>query len=288
MPSAIAVVLLIASSATADLQTKQIVQDVGLDQHLDAQLPRDVIVRDEAGKQRQLGEFFTGKPVIVNFVYFRCPMLCTQVLNGVMRSSQAMKLTLGEDYEIVSISIDPRETPTMAAAKKKTYVASYRRPGAQAGWHFVTADEAAIERLTQVAGFRYRYDAASDQYAHASGLIVATPRGRISRYYYGIDYNPTDLQLGLVESSENRIGSLADQVLLLCYHYDPATGKYGVAIDNLIRAAGLATMAVLGVFLFRMYRLEQRRTADVRGSKPCFDRGRSTASSYDSPAEARR
>lgn len=272
--------LTVVGSASAELRSQQIIQEVSLDQHLDAQLPLDVVVRDEAGNAVPLREYFGDKPVILNFVYFRCPMLCNQQLNGLLRTSQAMKLQLDKDYEIVSLSIDPRETPEMATAKKRTYVASYRRPGAEEGWHFVTADEESIRRLTQTAGYRYRYDAASDQYAHASGLIVVTPQGRISRYFYGIDYNPSDLRLGLVESSQNRIGTLADQVLLLCYHYDPATGKYGLAIAGLIRTAGLATIAVLGVFLYRMYRLEQRRTRECR-LKPRFDQnGRSTASSH--------
>jgi protein SCO1 len=263
------VFVLIVGTVSAELRSKQIIQEVSLDQHLDAQLPLDVVVRDEAGNALPLREYFGDKPVILNFVYFRCPMLCNQQLNGLLRTSQAMKLRLDEDYEILSLSIDARETPEQATMKKRTYVASYRRPGAEEGWHFLTADEESIRRLTQAAGYRYRYDAASDQYAHASGIIVVTPQGRISRYFYGIDYNPSDLRLGLIESSQNRIGTLADQVLLLCYHYDPATGKYGLAISGLIRAAGLATMAVLGVFLYRMYRLEQRRTRECR-SKECL------------------
>jgi protein SCO1/2 len=257
------IVLLLVGIAEGQLRSKQLVQEVGLDQHLGTQLPLDAMLRDETGRSVALGEFCGEKPVILNFVYFRCPMLCTQVLNGLLRSSQAMELALGKDYQIVSISIDPRETPAMAAAKKKSYVASYRRPGAEQGWHFLTADEATIEQLTQAAGFRYRYDDASDQYAHASGIMLVTPQGRISRYYYGIDFNPSDLRLGLVESSENRLGTVVDQVLLLCYHYDPATGKYGLAIARLIRVAGVSTMLVLGVFLFRMYRLERRRSAEA-------------------------
>jgi protein SCO1/2 len=254
-------VCLLANDAQAQLRTKQIVQDVGIDQHLDAQLPLDAVLVDEQGRSVRLAEFFgRDKPVIVNFVYFRCPMLCTQVLNGLLRSSQAIKFTMHQDYDVLSISIDPRETPAMAEAKKRKYVASYRRDGAEEGWHFLTADAATIEQLTRVAGFRYRYDEVSDQYAHASGIMVATPEGRISHYLYGIDYPPNDLRLALAASSENRIGNLVDQVLLLCYHYDPVTGKYGLAISALIKGAGIATLLVLGGYLLRMFRLERQRS----------------------------
>jgi protein SCO1/2 len=261
-------VCLLANEANAQLRTKQIVQGVGIDQHLDAQLPLDAVLVDEQGRSIPLREFFgRGKPVIVNFVYFRCPMLCTQVLNGLLRSSQAIKFRMHEDFDVLSISIDPRETPAMAAAKKRKYVASYRRPGAEEGWHFLTADAATIEKLTRVAGFRYRYDEPSDQYAHASGIMVATPEGRISHYLYGIDYPPNDLRLALVESSENRIGNLVDQVLLLCYHYDPVTGKYGLAISALIKGAGIVTLLVLGGYLLRMFRLERQRSRAVEKAR---------------------
>lgn len=260
----LAALCLICATAQAQLRTKEIVQEVGIDQHLEAQLPLDAVLVDEQGRKVRLGEFFhDGKPVIVAFVYFRCPMLCTQVLNGLLQSSQAIKLQMNEDYHVLSISIDPRETPAQATAKKRKYVASYRRPGAEEGWHFLTADAATIERLTHVAGFRYRYDEPSDQYAHGSGLIVATPEGRISHYLYGIDFPPNDLRLALVESSENRIGSLVDQVLLLCYHYDPVTGKYGLAISWVMKVAGIATILVIGGYLTRMYRLERQRSRDV-------------------------
>jgi protein SCO1 len=250
--------------ASGQLSTRQIVQDVGIDQHLDAQLPLDAVLVDEQGRSVRLAEFFgRGKPVIVTFVYFRCPMLCTQVLNGLLRSSQAIKFTMHEDFDVLSISIDPRETPAMAAAKKRKYVASYRRPGAEEGWHFLTADAATIERLTNIAGFRYRYDEPSDQYAHASGIIVATPEGRISHYLYGIDYPPNDLRLALTASSEHRIGNLVDQVLLLCYHYDPVTGRYGLAISALIRISGILTLLVLGGYLLRMYHVERQRSLTV-------------------------
>lgn len=257
----LAALWLLGATAHAQLRSKEIVQEVGIDQHLEAQLPLDAMLLDEQGNHVRLGDYFhDGKPVIVTFVYFRCPMLCTQVLNGLLQSSQAIKLQMNEDYHVLSISIDPRETPAQATAKKRKYVASYRRPGAEEGWHFLTADAATIERLTSVAGFRYRYDEPSDQYAHASGLIVATPQGRISHYLYGIDFPPNDLRLALVESSESRIGNLVDQVLLLCYHYDPVTGKYGLAISAVMKLAGIVTIVVLGGYLTRMFRVERQRT----------------------------
>jgi len=253
----------IPSLASGQTNAKQLVENVGLDQHLDQQIPLEVTLRDEQGREVRLGDYVRDKPVILTFVYFRCPMLCTQVLNGVLKSANAMKLQLGDDYQIVSLSIDPRETPQMATEKKEKYVAKYRRTGAEAGWHFLTGDAAAIEQLAQAAGFRYVYDEQSDQYAHASGILVLTPQGRISRYFYGIDYNPTDLRLGLVESSQGRIGTPVDQLLLLCYHYDPATGKYGLVISRVIRLAGTVTALALGTFLLAMYRLERRRSQAV-------------------------
>lgn len=238
-------------------------REVGLDQHLDAKLPLDLVFRDEAGQSVRLGDYFGDRPVIVNFVYFRCPMLCTQVLNGLLKSSNAMPLELEKDYEIVSISIDPRETPQLAADKKERYLSKYRRPGGPAGWHFLTGGPEAIQQITQAAGFRYQYDEASDQYAHASGILVATPEGRISRYLYGIDYNPNDLRLALVESSENKIGTVVDQFLLLCYHYDPKTGKYGFVISGALRLAGTCTAIALGIFLWTNFRQERKRSREV-------------------------
>jgi protein SCO1 len=252
------------SPAFGQPSATQLVQDVGLDQHLDEQLPLDLEFRDEEGNIVRLGEFFGERPVILNLVYFRCPMLCTEVLNGLLKSSQAMQLRMGDDYQVISVSIDPRETPAMAAAKKQRYVEKYRRAGAAEGWHFLTGDQASIDELTRAVGFRYRYDPKSDQYAHASGLVVLTPEGRLSRYFYGIDYPPGDLRLGLVESSQHRIGNRVDQFLLLCFHYDPATGRYGLAISRVLQLAGAATLLGLGSYLCAMYRLERRRSQAAR------------------------
>lgn len=238
--------------------------EIGIDQHLDAPLPLELNFRDESGKQVRLQNYFHGKPVVLALVYFRCPMLCTQVLNGLLRTSQAVKFEMGKDYEVVTVSIDPQDTPEMAAEKKASYVRAYRREGAQQGWHFLTGEPESIERLADAVGFRYRYDERTDQFAHASGIMLATPEGRLSRYLYGIEYPPNDLRLALVESSQSRIGSPVDQVLLLCYHYDPLTGKYGLAISRTLQAAGSATMLSLGCFLVVMFRQERRRKRLVR------------------------
>lgn len=234
-------------------------REIGIDQHLDAQLPLDLEFRDESGKKVRLGDYFQDKPVVLSLVYFRCPMLCTQVLNGFLRASQAVKFAIGKDYEVVTVSIDPNDTPAMAAEKKASYARAYRREGAEQGWHFLTGKPEQIRRLADVVGFRYRYDAQTDQFAHASGIMLATPEGRLSRYFYGIEYPPNDLRLGLIESSENRIGSPVDQVLLLCYHYDPLTGQYGLVISGALKLAGSFTILALGGFLAVMFRQERRR-----------------------------
>jgi protein SCO1/2 len=248
------------SSPTADL-----LRDVGIEQHLDSQLPLDAAFRDETGREVKLGDYFGDQPVVVALVYYRCPMLCTQVLNGFLKSSQAVPLEIGRDYQVVTVSFDPRETPELAAEKKASYVRAYRRDGAAQGWHFLTGDGQSIDRLTEAIGFRYRFDAKSDQFAHASGIALSTPDGRLSRYFYGIEYSPDDLRLGLVESSSGQIGSLVDQVLLLCFHYDPLTGKYGLVIADALRIAGVLTVILLASFLVVMYRRERRRPKLLRG-----------------------
>jgi len=255
----------------ADTPLKSILADVSVEQHLDAQVPLDLKFRDESGQPLKLGDCFGNKPVVLMLVYYKCPMLCTQVLNGFLKSSQAMQLVIGEDYDVVTVSFDPRETHELAAAKKAQYVKKYRRPGADQGWHFLTGDQAPVEKLAQTVGFRYHFDAASDQFAHASALIVLTPDGRISQYFYGIEYPPGDLRLALVESSAGRIGSPVDQFLLLCYHYDPTTGKYGLVISNVLRLAGSLTVLVLGGCIVHMVRQDRRRNRDAASKQPAGD-----------------
>lgn len=232
-------------------------RDVRIDQKLDQQLPLDLTFRDETGREVKLGQYFGQRPVVLALVFYDCPRLCNQMLNGMVTSFRVLPFQMGKEYDVVTISFDPRETAQMATAKKKVYVdflPEKMRPAANTGWHFLTGDPENIKQITDAVGFRYHYDEATQQFAHASGIMIATPHGKLSRYFYGIDYPARDLRLGLIESSANRIGSPADQLLLFCYHYDPATGKYGAAIMNIMRAAGVITLlgiAAMVVFLRR-------------------------------------
>jgi protein SCO1/2 len=220
-------------------------RDVRIEQKLDQQLPLDLVFRDESGQQVKLGQYFGQKPVVLAFVYYDCPMLCTQVLNGMVTSFRVLPFQIGKEFDVVTVSFDPRETNVLAAAKKKVYVdylPEKMRSDASSGWHFLTGDQANIEKLTDAVGFHYRYDEDTKQFAHASGIMLTTPGGKLSRYFYGVDYAARDLRLGLIESSANKIGSPVDQLLLYCYHYDPATGKYGAAVMKVMRVAGVITM----------------------------------------------
>jgi len=234
------------------------VDEVGIDQHIDAQVPLDLEFRDEQGRTVRLGDFFDGKPVILSLAYFRCPMLCTLVLNGMASSMGVLELDAGKDYEAVTVSIDPRETPAMAAEGKKNYIKRYGRPGAEKGWHFLTGEQESIDRLADAVGFRYVYDEETDQFAHASGIMVLTPDGRLARYFFGVEYSPRDLRLSLVEASHGKVGSVVDKVLLLCYQYDPATGTYGVVVYRVLRLAGVITIAVIALFVILMLRRDAR------------------------------
>jgi protein SCO1/2 len=228
-------------------------RDVGIDQKLDQQLPLDLVFRDESGKEVKLGQYFGQKPVVLAFVYYDCPMLCTQVLNGMVTSFRVLPFQVGKEFDVVTVSFDPRETSELAARKKKVYVdylPEKMRANANNGWHFLTGDQTNIAKLTEAVGFRYHYDEATRQFAHASGIMVTTPHGKLSRYFYGVEYAPRDLRLGLIESSANKIGSPVDQLLLYCYHYDPATGKYGAAIMKIMRIAGVLTVLSIVAMLF--------------------------------------
>ncbi len=244
-----------ARSETGPVSTglPKALQNVGLDQHLNEQVPFDLAFRDENGQEVKLGQFFGKRPVVLSLVYYDCPMLCTQILNGMTSAFRVLSFNPGDQYEIVTVSFDPRETPALAAAKKNVYVnylPEAKRAGAMNGWHFLTGDQANIKRLTDAVGFRFQWDEATKQFAHASGIMVLTPQGKLAQYYYGIEYSARDLRLGLVEASANKIGTPVDQLLLYCYHYDPATGKYGAVVMNMIRLGGIGTIiAIVGLLL---------------------------------------
>jgi protein SCO1/2 len=247
----------------------KILQNVGFDQRLNEQVSLSLPFTDEEGQRVTLGEYFGDKPVILVLAYYRCPMLCTQVLNGLVQGLREMPFTIGKEFRVVTVSFDPQETTEMAAAKKRTYLHSYGKPEAAAGWHFLTGDEQSIGRLTRAVGFRYAYDPASEQFAHAAGIVILTPTGKISRYFYDVHYSGRDLRLGLVEASKNKIGSPIDRILLFCFHYDPTTGKYGAAIMNFVRAGGVLTVVGLGLMFGLLMRGERgRRHAAPVGALP--------------------
>lgn len=234
-------------------------EQIGFDQHLGDRLPLDLMFRDEAGRGVRLADYFDGRPVVLNLAYYRCPMLCTLVLNGIASSSGALNLAMGRDYDIVTVSIDPRETPDLAAAKKAGYLKEYSHLGDGKGWHFLTGDETSVRRLADAIGFRYAYDTNKDQYAHPSGVVVITPDGRVARYFFGIEYAPRDLRLALVQASAGKIGTVAERLLLLCYQYDPASGRYGAVPLTLIRLGGVVTVLALAGFVIVMLRREASR-----------------------------
>lgn len=237
-----------------------VLRDVGIDQRLDAQLPLEVMLRDEDGKSVRLADYFDSRPVVLVLAYYRCPMLCTQVLNGLVKTMREMNLELGNQYRVLTVSFDPSEGPELAARKKATYVESYARPGVNDGWHFLTGDEKEIARLTGAAGFRYVFDAENNQYAHGSCIMIVTPQGRISHYFMGIDFPSRDVRLALVEASRGQIGSAVDRLLLLCYHFDPAVGKYAASAMTFVRVSAIATILLIAVPIGRAWYREHART----------------------------
>lgn len=234
-------------------------KNVKLQPELGAQLPLAARFRDASGKQVPLASYFGRKPSILVFAYFDCPMLCPVVLEGLVRSLKPLSLDVGRDFDVLVISIEERDGPEAAREKKRRYVGLYGRDGSAPGWHFLTADRREIDRVAESAGFRYAYDDATGQYAHASGIFVLTPEGRIARVLYGVDFPSRDLRLALIEASNGEIGTPIDQMLLYCYHYDPATGKYGMVVMNMLRVAGSATALALGGFIVVMLRRDRRR-----------------------------
>ena len=236
-------------------------QNVGIEQHLDAQVPPDLAFVDDAGHDVKLGDYFGKKPLILNLVYYQCTMLCGEALAGLTGAMKMVKFDLGNEFEVVTVSFNPNETPAIAAEKKQEYLKRYGRPNAASGWHFLTGPPESINALTKAVGFQYQYDAKTNQYAHATAIMVLTPQGHISRYFYGVDFPPKDLRMGLVEASQNKIGNAVDQVLLYCYHYDPATGKYGAVVTNILRLGAAVTILFLAGLLFILFRLDKAATA---------------------------
>ena len=239
----------------------EVIQQVAFEQKINQSLPLQLSFRDEAGREVALGDYFGRRPVVLALVYYECPMLCNYVENGLVKALRALTFEPGREFDVVIVSFAPNETPALAAAKKESVLKEYDRARTAAGWHFLTGEPDAIRQLTEAVGFRYLYDEKSQQYAHASGLMVATPEGKLFRYFYGIEYAPRDLRLALVEASANKLGTPVDQVLLYCFHYDPETGKYGVIITRVIRLAGTGTALALAVFLVVMFRRERRMSA---------------------------
>jgi protein SCO1/2 len=242
-------------------------ENVGIEQHLNTQIPPELIFRDETGKSVKLGDYFRRKPLILNLVYYNCTMLCGEALAGLSSAMRLVKFDVGNQFDVITVSFDPRETPEIAAAKKIDYVKRYGRPSANQGWHFLTGQADSINALTKAVGFQYQYDEKTNQFAHATAIMVLTPEGRISRYFYGVDFPPKDLRMGLVEASQNKIGNAVDAVLLYCYHYDPQTGKYGAMVTNILRLAGGATVLLLGGMLLVLWRLDRAATLKAAARK---------------------
>jgi len=237
--------------------------NVGLEQRLNAQVPADLAFRDETGKPVKLGEYFGKRPLILSLVYFRCPMLCNEVLAGVEGSLKAISFNPGQDFDVLTVSFDPKDTPESATEKKAEMLKHYKRDGAAGGWHFLTGSQESIDALTKAVGFQYQYDNTTDQFAHTTGLMILTPDGKVAQYYYGVNFPPRDVRLGLIQASQGKIGTLADQVLLYCYHYDPKTGKYSAIINRIIQLGGGLTILSIGAVVLVL--LRRGSDSELRG-----------------------
>lgn len=270
LPIVAAAVALCLANVSAGQETLRIGErlgEVGIDQHLNGKLPGELAFRDSLGREVQLGDYLGRRPLVLMFVYYRCPMLCNVALTALLQSAEGLPLDAGRDFDVVAISIDPSETPSLAETKRQSYLRRYSRPTGAQGWHFLTGDADSIAQATRAVGFRYFYDEKTSQFVHAAGLVVVTPDGRLARYLYGVDYAPQDLRLAIVEASAGRVGSTDDQLLLLCYHYDPTTGRYGLAVLRIMRAAGMATalgvVVAIGFFLYRERRKAPRQAIPI-------------------------
>jgi protein SCO1/2 len=242
-------------------------EKVGIEQKLNSQLPLDAEFKDENGNAVKLGDYFRqGKPVVLALVYYECPMLCNEVLNGLTGSLKGISFDAGKDFDVVAISFDARENEKtdLTKNKKASYMARYGRPGTEKGWHFLTGTQSEIDKVTQTVGFNYQFDKATNQFAHAGGIMVVTPEGKLSRYLYGIDYSPKDLKFSLMDSAQNKIGNPVEQLYLYCFHYDPSSGKYGLAILSVLRLLSVATLLGIGALLFVFWRYNKNKTADLK------------------------
>jgi protein SCO1/2 len=259
LATVIAVAIALPALAQSSADQPKLPGHVSIAQKLNTRIPLDLQMRDEQGKVVRLKEYFgKGRPVLLNFVYFRCPMLCPMVLEGTTTALTHLKFDIGKEFDVITVSIDPRDKAADAARFKEKYIRHYGRLESASGWHFLTAHESAIKKLADTVGFQYAYDSRTDQFAHGAALLVLTPDGRTSRYFYGFEFKPRDLRLAIVEASEGKVGNVTDQMLLLCFHYDPATGKYSRNAMMFARAGGVATLLTLGGFIGVMFRRERR------------------------------
>ena len=268
------VIALVATPASAQWTRQrveppppEILRRVGIDQRLNEQVPLHLPFRDDRGREVTLGQYFGTRPVILALVYYDCPMLCNQVLTGLTQTLRVLPFDVGNEFDVVAVSFDPTEGPKLSGAKKAAYVSRYGREGSEQGWHFLTGGQESITALTEAVGFRYEWEEQTKQWAHGAGIVVLTPSGVVSRYFYGIEYGVRDVRLGLVEASEERIGRIADQLMLLCYKYDPMTGRYGMIALNAIRAGGVITVLGLVSFIVVMLRRERRLAAQKDGPR---------------------
>jgi protein SCO1/2 len=240
----------------------KVFSEVGIEQRLGEQVDLGLTFTDEKGEKVPLSKYFGEKPVILSLVYYKCAMLCPQVLEGMTATFRTINnMTIGREFDVVSVSFNHRETPEDAVKRKEKYIRDYARDGAAENWHFLTADSASVAKLADEVGFTYLYDEKTGQYAHASGIMILTPGGKISRYLYGIEYQADDLRFSLIDASNGKIGSAVDKLLLLCYHYDPATGKYGLFVTNLLRGGGILAVLILGGYMLVNFVRDRRRTA---------------------------